>query len=1094
MMRALEAILRRPRTVLTLMIVLVIAGTISYLTIPKEADPDIPVPIFTVTIIHNGISPEDSERLLIKPMETQLRSLEGLKELTATAGQNYGVLVVQFEAETDQETAGRDVREKVDLAKSDLPAGAEEPVVKEVNLSLVPVIVATFYGEVPERTLYNHVRRLKDRIEAIPTVLEANLTGHREEVLEVIIDAAKMQSYAISQPELIAAMSRNNQLVPAGALDTGTGRFNIKVPGLFEKASDVYSLPVKVSGDRVVTLKDVAQIRRTFKDAAGYARYNGKPAIAIQIIKRLGANIVENNEAVRQTVAEFTREWPKAIHIDFTLDQSGFVFESLNSLQSSILTAIALVMVIVVAALGLRSALLVGIAIPTSFMIGFLGVAFLGLTVNMMVMFGLVLTVGILVDGAIVIVEYADRKLDEGMEGTQAYILAAKRMFWPVFSSTATTLAAFMPMLLWPGVAGKFMSFLPITVIVVLTASFVTAMVFLPVLGTSLWKIVQVFTPSSRRQKGAADNLPGSAARPQPAIHAFEVKGPYARIINVLIWHPLKVVLSIALLISVIIQSFGYFGKGVEFIPAADFEQAVVFVRARGNLSALEKLDLTQQVEKIVLGVNGVRSAFTSAGASGGLDFGPNTERDAPRDTIGRIYLEFHAAGSRPPGKEILEDIRRQTAALAGIYVDLQKKEEGPPTGKDIRLQILSDKYDRLKTVVARVRQYFDEEAGELRDIEDDRPLPGIEWELKVDREEAGRFGTDVASVGGVIQLVTNGILIGTYRPQNAEDEIDIRARFPKNERSIHQLDRLRIHTPKGLVPISNLVKREAHQRVSSISRSDGLYSMYLKANVTKGVMPDAKIKQIEKWLKTRDWPPGVSFKFRGADEEQKKSAAFLQKAMMGALFLMFIILLTQFNSFYQTFLTLMTVVLSVVGVLIGMMVMGQTFSVIMTGTGVVALAGIVVNNAIVLLDTFNRFKQEGMDMLEAVVLACSQRLRPVLLTTITTMIGLAPMMLGMNVNFLTRSIGFGGLTAGWWVPLATAIIFGLGFATVLTLVLTPVMLAAPEVYRRKWRALNKRRAWRRQGRQAEAGPSSEPEAGDTAEAKSPPQLPQAAQ
>ena len=1094
MMAALEAVLRRPRTVLTLMIVLVIAGSISYLTIPKEADPDIPVPIFTVTIIHNGISPEDSERLLIKPMETQLRGLEGLKELTATAGQNYAVLVVQFEAETDQKTAERDVREKVDLARADLPAEAEEPVVKEVNLSLVPVIVATFYGEVPERTLYNLVRRLKDRIEAIPTVLEANLTGHREEVLEVIIDAAKMESYQISQPELVAAMTRNNQLVPAGALDTGTGRFNIKVPGLFEKASDVYSLPVKVAGESVVTLKDVARIRRTFKDAAGYARYNGKPAIAIQVIKRLGANIVENNEAVRKTVAEFSKDWPKAIHVDFTLDQSGFVFESLNSLQSSILTAIALVMVIVVAALGLRSALLVGIAIPTSFMIGFLGVAFLGLTVNMMVLFGLVLTVGILVDGAIVIVEYADRKLDEGMEGTQAYILAAKRMFWPIFSSTATTLAAFLPMLLWPGVAGKFMSFLPITVIVVLSASFITAMVFLPVLGNTLWRIVQFLSPAARRRKAGAHSQPGHRADQPPAPHVFEVRGFYGRLINMLIWHPLKVVLSIALLVTIIVQSFGVFGKGVEFIPAADFEQAVVFVRARGNLSALEKLDLTQQVEKIVLGVNGVRSAFTSAGVSGGLDFGPNTETDAPRDTIGRIYLEFRAAGSRPEGAEILKDIRRKTASLPGIYIDLQKKEEGPPTGKDIRLQIRSDDYARLKRAVAKVRQYFDTKAGDLRDIEDDRPLPGIEWELMVDREDAGRYGTDVASVGGVIQLVTNGILIGTYRPQNAEDEIDIRARFPKVERALSQLDQLRIRTPKGLVPIRNLVKREAHQRVSTISRSDGLYSMYIKANVTEGVMPDAKVRQIENWLKAQNWPAGVTYKFRGADEEQKKSAAFLQKAMMGALFLMFIILLTQFNSFYQTFLTLMTVVLSVVGVLIGMMVMGQTFSVIMTGTGVVALAGIVVNNAIVLLDTYNRFHEEGMDRLEAIVMACAQRLRPVLLTTITTMIGLAPMMLGMNVNFLTRSIGFGGLTAGWWVPLATAIIFGLGFATVLTLILTPVMVAAPEVYRRKWRGFFDRRVARRKARRLAAKTDKEAESKKTPDKKSPPKLPQAAQ
>ncbi len=1064
MMQALEAILRRPRTVLTLMIVLVIAGVVSYRTIPKEADPDIPVPVFTVTIIHQGISPEDSERLLVKPMETQLRSLIGLKELTAIAGQNYATLIVQFESETDQETAARDVREKVDLAKAELPDEAKEPVVKEANLSLVPVIVATFYGDVPERTLYQHVRRLKDRIEALPTVLEANLTGHREEVLEVVIDSSRLESYKISPARLAAAMKMNNQLIPAGVLDTGTGSFNIKVPGLFATAEDVYSLPVKVSGDGVVTLRDIATIRRSFKDASGYARYNGKPAIAIQVIKRLGANIVENNEAVRKTIAEFSRDWPKSINIDFTLDQSTFVFESLNSLQSSIMTAIALVMIIVVAALGMRSALLVGVAIPTSFMIGFLGVAFLGLTVNMMVMFGLVLTVGILVDGAIVIVEYADRKMAEGMASDEAYILAAKRMFWPVFSSTATTLAAFLPMLLWPGVAGKFMSFLPITVIIVLSASFVTAMVFLPVLGAALTRLARMFGIKT------------------VAVKTTHKAGLYERMIAVLVWHPLKVVMAMALLIGIIFQSFAVSGKGVEFIPAADFEQAVVFVRARGNLSALEKLKYSHEVEKMLLGVKGVRSAFSSVGNSGGLDFGPNSGMDAPRDTIGRIYLEFYPAGKRPTGAEILKDIRRQSASLTGIFIDVQKKEEGPPTGKDIRLQILADNYANLKKAVTRVRHHFDNDMAELRDIEDDRPLPGIEWQISVDREEAGRFGTDIASVGGVIQLVTDGILIGTYRPNDAEDEIDIRARFPRNERSMVRLDELRIQTPNGLVPVANLVKRRAHDRVSSITRSDGLYSMYVKANTSDAVMADVKVNEIGKWLKAQSWPAGVSFKFRGADEEQKESAAFLQKAMMGALFLMFIILLTQFNSFYQTFLTLLTVVLSVAGVLIGMMVMDQNFSVIMTGTGVIALAGIVVNNAIVLLDTYNRFRAENMAQIEAIVHACSQRLRPVLLTTITTMTGLAPMMLQINIDFFAPEIGYGGLTAGWWVPLATAIIFGLGFTTILTLILTPVLVAAPEVYRQEFFAITGwlKTRWRKlKSKAAKENPAAKPPAAE---------------
>ncbi len=1051
MMQALEALLNRPRTMLTMMLVLVIAGTVSYFTIPKEADPDIPVPVFIVTIIHNGISPEDSERLLVKPMETHLRSLEGLKELTATAGQGYAAIVVEFEAETDQELANQDVREKVDLAKSELPDGAEEPVVKEVNLSLFPVIVATLYGEVPERTLYNHARKLKDLIEGIPTVLEANLTGHREELLEVVIDSLKVESYRLTQEELITAMTRNNQLIPAGDIDAGQGRFNIKVPGLFITPEDVMSLPVKTSGDRVVTLGDIAVVRRTFKDASGYARYNGKPAIAVQVIKRIGANIVETNQAVREIVADFTKDKPDAVKIDFTLDQSTYVFESLESLQSSIMTAVALVMIIVVAALGMRSALLVGIAIPTSFMIGFLGVAALGMTVNMMVMFGLVLTVGILVDSAIVIVEYADRKMSEGLDSTRAYIMAARRMFWPVFSSTATTLAAFLPMLLWPGVSGKFMSFLPTTVIVVLTASFLTAMLFLPILGALLSRIIGAVSALLHRGPHTAR---GSDEVPEmPHFDPAEVRGFTGLYVSALGWmirRPLRVLLSAGLMGAIIINLFSILGKGVEFIPETDFEQAIIYVRARGNLSVEEKLKFTAQVEQLALAVDGVRSAFSSAGSSGGLDLGPNAGQDAPRDTVGQIFLEFEAVNARPHGKQILQAIRDRAENLAGFFVEVKKKEEGPPTGKDIRLQVRADNYDTLIATVAKIRKYFDTGVKDLRDIEDDRPLPGIEWQMTVDREEAGRFGTNIASVGGIIQLVTNGILVGTYRPQDSDDEIDIRARFPRPERSVSRLDSLRIHTARGQVPLSNLVKRTAQPRVNNITKRDGLYSMYLKANTAEGVLADTKVKEIGRWLGAQTWPDGVSYKFRGADEEQKKSGEFLAKAMVGALFLMFIILVTQFNSFYQTLLTLMTVVLSVFGVLIGMMVTGQTFSVIMTGTGVVALAGIVVNNAIVLIDTFNRFVHDGADRFEAVLHAGVQRLRPILLTTITTMIGLLPMMLGANINFITGSIGTGGLSSGWWVPLATAIIFGLGFATLLTLVLIPVLLALPEVARMK--------------------------------------------
>jgi len=1056
-MNALEAILRRPRSVLTMMVVLVFSGIYVYLTIPKEADPDIQVPVLYVSITQEGISPEDAERLLIKPMESELRGLDGLKELTATGSQGHAGIILEFRAGVDPEAASQDVREKVDLARGELPGEADEPVVHEINLSLFPVIVVTLSGDVPERTLYQHARKLKDEIEGLPTVLQADLSGHREELLEIVIDSLRLESYSITQQELISAITRNNRLIAAGALDSAKGRFNIKVPGLFETARDVYNLPVKVSGEGVVTLSDVAEIRRTFKDASSFARHNGKPAIAISVIKRLGANIVDNNDQVRKTVTNFTSKWPKSIRVDFTLDQSKTIFEILGSLESAILTAIALVMIVVVAALGLRSALMVGLAIPSSFMIGFLLVAGLGMTLNMMLMFGMVLTVGILVDGAIVIVEYADRKMAEGLERAEAYILAAKRMFWPIVSSTATTLAAFVPMLLWPGVSGEFMSYLPITVILVLSASLVTAMVFLSVIGGLIGKSEDTDVEALRALAGETD---GDITR---------LGGPagwYARILNRAVHHPTKVVAAAIVLMVGIVALFGATAPGVRFFVDTEPEQAVIFISARGNLSAREELAVVRQVENIVLKVRGVDSVFTATGGGGGgPNIGAGVGQDVPKDQVGQITIELAPYETRRKGALILQEIRERTAPLPGIRVEVRKREDGPPTGKAVRLQVRADDRARAYAAARRIRRHFETVNG-LIDIEDELPLPGFEWVLKVDREQAGRFQADIASVGTLIQLVTNGVLVGTYRPNDARDEIDIRVRFPADERSVNRLDTLRLQTPAGLVPISNFVTRKARQRVDSVTRKDGRPSIYVKANTAPGVLASAKVAEIRQWLDAQTWPDDVRFKFRGADEEQKESGAFLAKAMVGALFLMFIILLTQFNSFYHTVITLSTVVMSVVGVLVGMMVTGQDFSVIMTGTGIVALAGIVVNNSIVLIDTYHRLRDSGLGVIDAVLRSSTQRLRPVLLTTLTTICGLLPMALQINLNFFDRSISFGSVTSIWWVQLSTAIIFGLGFATLLTLVLTPVLLAAPTVYRENYAA------WRGGPKRAPAGKS----------------------
>jgi len=1134
MTSALAVILGRPKTVLMMMAVMIIAGVFTYINIPKEAQPDIDVPVYFVSVGQQGISPNDAERLLVRPLESKLRGLDGLKEITTLSSQGNAVAVLEFNIDTDKDKVLADIRDKVDQAKSEMPADADEPIINETNFALQPTIIVTLSGKVPERTLYQYSRRLKDEIEAISTVREATLSGNREEMLEVVLDLARLQSYNITQPELLTALSQNNQLVAAGHMDNGSGRFNLKVPGLVETAADVYSIPIKQNGEAVVTLGEVAEIRRTFKDASSFTRVNGEPAIALQVIKRIGTNIIENNQAVREAVKSFSKNWPSTIKINYLLDQSSFIGEVQGSLQASIMTAIALVLIVVVSSLGLRSGLLVGLSVPVSFAVGFLILGSAGMTVNMMVLFGMVLTVGMLVDGAIVVTEYADRKLAEGMPASEAYTRAAQLMFWPVVSSTATTLAAFLPLLLWPGVPGEFMSYLPIMVIIVLSASLITALIFLPTVGAATGRLAAMlgrkgglaltaFTTSAilgfaafalaesglrfgieeivDATTGAVTSAVGPSAGTNiaalvigiavaaiafPLMYGFltwrarkdetedpvtlmftsskpldvravpGVVGGYLRFLKFMSSNIIGNIVILGAVLGAagfVFSIFGTYSSGVEFFVDEEPDQAIVLVSARGNLSATQVRDVVGEVEGIVLTIPGIRNSVMSAtapGAGSGAGNPIGGVQDKPADVVGELQIELTNFCCRRVALEIFKDIRQKTANIPGIRVEVRKIEGGPPTGKDIRLQVKSTDYDDMLASVALARTYFNGLSG-LQDLEDGRPLPGIEWELKVNREEAGRYNAGIVAIGSMVQLVTTGVQIGKYRPDDSEDELDIRVRLPRAERSFETLDTLRLPTPQCRVPLANFVERSAKPKVSSITRKDGLYSMEVKANLIPGfiendraITPDDKVKEIQAWLDAQSWPETILFKFRGGDEEQKESGEFLGKAAAIALFLMFIILVTQFNSFYQTFLTLSTVILAIVGVLIGLMATGQKFSIIMTGTGVVALAGIVVNNAIVLIDTFNRLREEGVALHEAVLKTSAQRLRPIMLTTMTTILGLIPMALQLNMNFFDRTISYGGITSVWWVQLSTAIISGLAFATVLTLVLIPSMLTVP--------------------------------------------------
>ena len=1058
-MSLIDAVLNRSRTALATLLLLLTAGTFAFITIPKESDPDINIPIVYVSISHAGISPEDAERLLVRPVEQELRGIEGVKEMRSTAFQGGANVLMEFDAGFDADQAMQDVREKVDIAKPELPDDSDEPTVNEVNLSLFPVLVVTLSGNVPERLLLRLARTTRDKIEGLPSVLEAKIGGDREEQVEIIVDPTAVETYGLDVAELLTQLGRSNQLVAAGAQDTGRGRFAIKVPGLFENRADMLTMPIKVRGDAVVTLGDIATIRRTFKDRQTVARVNGQPAIALEVSKRTGENIIETIASVRTLVEAERRNWPLEIDVRYTQDKSSDIRTMLGDLQNNVISAILLVMIVVIGTLGVRSGLLVGLAIPGSFLTGILVLQVLGLTVNVVVLFSLILSVGMLVDGAIVVTEYADRKLREGEPPSRAYALAAKRMAWPIIASTATTLAAFAPLLFWPGIVGEFMKFLPITLLATLSASLLMALLFLPVVGANLGVLARILLTLGGVAGGAAlaamaaiggmTQLLGIAQGPLPKLVAVVfaaagagggaylglragamvnraltvvapaeaarmravaadsnvdpiqltgLTGAYARVLSFALRSPGRVLGLAAVVLVGSWVLYGVAGKGVEFFPDVEPDVAVLQVHARGNLSVAEKTALVGAVEDRVLDLQAERGEFDSVYTLAG---NLAVQDDRAEDIIGTISLEFTEWDRRRPANEILADVVARTADLGGIIVETRKAEAGPPVGtssQPVQVQLSSDLPELLDAEVAKVRAYLDGLAG-LKDVEDSRPMPGIEWELAVDRAQAAKFGASIQTIGAAVKLVTKGLEVTEYRPDDADDEIDIAARFPLDRRTLDQLDQLRIQTSAGLMPISNFVERRAVARTGLLRRVDGNRVMTVQADVLPGVLADQIVQAIRAWLPTAGIDPRVEIAFKGEDQEQKDAQAFLMKAFAVALFLMSIILVTQFNSFYSALLILSAVIMSTVGVLLGLLATGQPFGIIMSGIGVIALAGIVVNNNIVLIDTFDRLRKTVPDPRLAILRTGVQRLRPVLLTSVTTILGLMPMVLQVNID-----------------------------------------------------------------------------------------------
>lgn len=1010
----IELAFSRSRTVILTLLFILVTGVLAYNSIPKESEPDITVPVIYVSMTHDGISPEDAERLLVRPMEKELQSIEGLKEMKSTASEGHASVQLEFNAGFDSDQALQDVREKIDRAKVKLPEATDEPEVIEINVALFPVLTVSLSGPLSERSLVAIARDLKEQIETLSGVLEVDIGGDREAVLEIIVDPAVMETYEVQYDELFNLVSNNNKLVAAGAMDTGAGRLVLNVPGVIEKLDDVLQMPVKVDGSQVVTFGEVAMLRRSFKDPESFARVDGQAAVTLEVKKRVGANIIDTIAQVRSIVEKEKLHWPTALNVAYMQDKSTEIRDMLSDLQNNILSAIILVMIIIIAALGPRSAILVGLVIPSSFLATILILDSIGFTLNIVVLFSLILVVGMLVDGAIVVIELADRRMGEDLTPVQAFSSAAKRMAWPITASTLTTLAVFLPLLFWPGMVGQFMKYLPITVIIALTTSLLMALVFIPVVGSSI-------------ATQSVHNTPSSEGK---------ITQVYIRLLKKLLNNPGKTLAAAIMAIVSAYVLYGQFGQGIEFFPEVEPEFAQIQIHARGDLSIHEKDSIVAQVEQRVLNMPELEFVYARS-------FNQVSGQNMSEDVIGVIQLEFMHWSSRRSADEILDEMRQKTADIAGIKIEFRKAENGPSEGKPIQIDASARDFERVFPVIKSIRELMKQQGGYI-DVEDNRPLPGIEWRLEVNRELAARYGADIAMLGNAVQMITNGIKVTEYRPDDSDDEVDVRIRFPYDERNLAQLNQLRIATAKGMVPMSNFAAIVPASKSGTLNRVDGYRVITIKADVDDA-LADNQLKELQSIIEKANLDPQVSIKFKGEDEDQKEAMSFLISAFISAIFLMALILVTQFNSIYQALLVLSAIVFSTGGVLLGLLITGQPFGIVMVGLGIIALAGIVVNNNIVLIDTYNKLRQTGKDAVTAALETGKIRLRPVFLTAITTVLGLMPMVLAMNIDLINRTVSFGAPSTQWWTQLASAIAGGLSFATILTLVLTPCLLVLGE-------------------------------------------------
>jgi multidrug efflux pump len=1022
--------LKRQVTVLALLVLIVVAGVYCYVTLPRESFPDITIPYVFVTTTYEGVAPEDMEELITIPIERKLKGIDDVEEIRSTSAEGLSTVAIKFLPKVDIDDALQKVREKVDQAKNDLPAELEnDPVIKEVNFSDLPVIRVVLSGPLSLRRLQNLAEDIQDRLESIPGVLEARLTGGLEREIHVEFDLDRVGAYNVPFSSIVGSVTNSNVNMPSGSMDIGEGKYLVRVPEDFQHPSEIFSIVAFVRDGKPVYLRDVATIKDAFKDPLTRSRINQEKSVTIAVLKRSGENIVRVTDEVKRVIKEMRPELPQSLKIDLTADQSNDVRLMVSDLENNIISGLILVLAVIFVFIGGQSAVFVALAIPYSMFITFTLLAGFNITLNMVVLFSLILSLGMLVDNGIVIVENIYRHMQQGASRQEAAAVGTDQVAWPVITSTLTTLGAFVPMLFWPGVMGEFMRFLPETLIMALTASLFVALVINPVL-------------SARYQK-----LKNTQSIRNPKDKESLVKRFYLMILKWSLGHRLVVIASAVILLVGAVLGYVFFGKGVEFFPETEPRRAYVNIKAPEgtNLDTSDKL--VAEIEKIVAPYKDIRYVISNIGAVGGDPF----SQGGTGTHISRVVLDFKDFHDRSrPSSEIIKEVRQKISnTVYGADVQVEKEEEGPPTGPPINIEISGEDIMVLGELAARVRRVIKDIPG-LVDLKDNFVRGKPEIAVQVDKEKAALMGLDTYTIAYTVKSAINGVKAGVYR--EGKDEYDIIARLPENDRnSIESLKRITVSGPQGEpIPLTSLATVSLGSGIGAIMRLDQKRVVTVSGDAS-GRLANDVIKEINARLSQQmNWPKGYRYRFTGEQQEQAKAQAFLSKAFFACIAIILLILFTEFNSFVTPLIIMASVLFSLIGVFIGLLVTGTAFGIIMTGIGVISLAGVVVNNAIVLIDYINQLMARGLESTEALLRAGLVRFRPVMLTAITTILGLLPMATGVSFDFRKMTLDIGGESSQWWGPMAVAVIFGLGFATLLTLILVPVMCSVAHSWRRR--------------------------------------------